>query len=343
VRRAQRLRLLPAEERALRKWAGLTPPNARRALRARVVLELAQGGSYREVGVRAGVHPETVARWRRRFEVNRTDGILRDAPRVRPRDRVSPALVERIVRTTREETPPDGGRWTTRSLARTLRVNHMLVHRVWQAERLSSDREEAMRTGLAGSFSLEVVGVFFGAPAVVAVALCRPESTSVGVREAVRPPQVSASISGGYRPATDERTALGLLEALDRAHEAAAPPPGAGRQRTHELLVFLRGIEERVDADSEIHVFFDRRTHEPDGRADAWLAVHPRIRAHHPFPGETWTGTIDRWIRQGPPRASPDDRIRVSAGFNESIARVFAARYPGPVRVGTTGSRDTDG
>jgi transposase len=305
VAREPLLRLLPTEEQLLGEWAEGSGGSPRRALRARIILELARSESCREIADRLEVHPETVARWRRRFQANRTEGLLRDAPRVRPPGRVSAAVIERIVRATRDQSPPGGGRWTTRSLAGTLRVNHMLVHRVWRTEGLRDDGREGPHPSHRRSPVAEAVGVFFDAPAVVVFAIGSPDLAPTERRPAPR----------------DDRKANGLLTALDHVHDAVGPVPRPERRTPHELLVFLRSVEERYEGRSEFHVFFDRTPAGSGSTVDAWFEGHRHFHAHYPYPGESWTGMIDRWLREVPLRWPAEDRIRVSVPFSESIAR----------------------
>ena len=49
------------------------------ALRARIVLGCAAGDQNKDVAARLGIDPATVSKWRRRFVIDRLDG-LRDEP-----------------------------------------------------------------------------------------------------------------------------------------------------------------------------------------------------------------------------------------------------------------------
>jgi len=79
------------------------------------------------------VDPATVSFWRRRFALERLDGGLCDAPRPGRRDPLSERVSERVLHATRNVPPPRGPRWSTRSLARFLGVNHMQVYRTWKS------------------------------------------------------------------------------------------------------------------------------------------------------------------------------------------------------------------
>ncbi|HXW66468.1 MAG TPA: helix-turn-helix domain-containing protein [Thermoplasmata archaeon] len=328
------LTLHPDEARQLREWAADAANAPRRALRARIVLELARGASAREVAERIQVHPETVLRWWRRFEVNRLDGLVRDAPRVRVRGVTDPALVDRILRATWEERPASGSRWTTRSLARTLHVNHMLVHRVWQAHGVSFATTPGELERRSERPPVEVLGVFLDGPAALAVRVFLPHETAGHARDTgPAPPPTATSRSGAYTLGRNVRTSLGLRAALDRAYEVAAPSSSEVRWSSPELFVFLRSIDERTPPPAEIHIFFDRAPPEAEPRLEAWGAAHPRFHFHNPAPGEPWVTAIDRWLRTGPLRTALEDRVRVAAAFDAAIARVFQTRGERPGRL----------
>ena len=74
-----------AERDTLTMWVRRATAQFRRVLRARIVLAAADGLGNAAIAVRLGVHVDTVRKWRRRFCVNRLEG-LSDAPRSgRPR------------------------------------------------------------------------------------------------------------------------------------------------------------------------------------------------------------------------------------------------------------------
>ncbi len=112
------------------------PGASRRSIRrAEIVLAAADGGTNGQIARSVGVHPDTVALWRGRFVAGRVEAIRHEAPRPGSGRRSPPGLIDRILKMTLEA-PPPGGRWTTRSLANTLQVNHMMVYRVWKSHGL---------------------------------------------------------------------------------------------------------------------------------------------------------------------------------------------------------------
>jgi transposase len=74
------------------------------ALRSRIVLRCAEGGSIGEVAADVGVSRNTVSKWRSRFVADRLEG-LSDEPRPgRPRV-IRDERIEQVITKTLEETP----------------------------------------------------------------------------------------------------------------------------------------------------------------------------------------------------------------------------------------------
>src|SRR5690348_18317429 len=102
--RLEPLVLSEDERRTLENWVRRRRTAQGLALRARIVLACAQGGSNLAVAARLGVNRSTVSTWRARFLARRLDG-LGDEPRPGVPRTVSDAQGEEVGVRTREETP----------------------------------------------------------------------------------------------------------------------------------------------------------------------------------------------------------------------------------------------
>ena len=137
--------VLTEDERAeLEGWARRRNSAAGLALRARIVLAAADGGSNSELAVRMGISRSTVMRWRNRFVQDRCDGLL-DEPRPgRPRV-VGDDQIEELITATLETTPPDATHWSTRSMAEHLGLSQSMVSRVWRAFGLAPHKQDSWK------------------------------------------------------------------------------------------------------------------------------------------------------------------------------------------------------
>jgi transposase len=125
---------LTAEERqVLEGWARRRKTSQALALRARIVLACADGGSNTEVAATLGVSRATVAKWRSRFLAGRLEG-LEDEPRPGAPPKITDEQVALVIRKTLEEQGPgQHKRWTTRSMAAATGLSQSAISRIWRA------------------------------------------------------------------------------------------------------------------------------------------------------------------------------------------------------------------
>jgi DNA-binding CsgD family transcriptional regulator len=82
------IKLSREERETLQRWARRHSSAQALALRCRIVLACAEGGTNNEIADRVGVNRVTVSKWRRRFAADRLEGSHRCPPaRSRPQDR----------------------------------------------------------------------------------------------------------------------------------------------------------------------------------------------------------------------------------------------------------------
>ncbi|WP_165970320.1 helix-turn-helix domain-containing protein [Actinomadura sp. 6K520] len=130
--------VLSEEERSvLTGWVRRRKTSQALALRARIVLLCAEGGTIARVAEQAGTSRNTVSKWRSRFLSDRLEGLT-DEPRPgRPRV-ISDEQVERVVTATLEETPGADTHWSTRSMAAATGMSQSAISRIWRASPAAS-------------------------------------------------------------------------------------------------------------------------------------------------------------------------------------------------------------
>ena len=130
VRRAGDVVINAADRNALLRWIRSATTRHRVVIRATVVLLAGAGWRNARIAAHLGISRRTVALWKSRFRAGGAKSVLADAPgrgRKRGRDQ---EVVSRILAATRQS-PPNGSRWTVRTLALTVGVSHATVQRVW--------------------------------------------------------------------------------------------------------------------------------------------------------------------------------------------------------------------
>jgi transposase len=178
------------------------------ARRARVILMLAEGASYSTIEATVPCYRDFINRWRRRFLAKRLAG-LQAGHYSQPPSVLTPMLEARILEKTRQA-PPDGSTyWSTRKLARLLRINHNHVAQAWRRAGLQPHRFERYMQSDDPDFEVkaaDVIGLY------------------------VDPPQHAAVF------AADQKTAIQALDRLD-----PVLPLSPGRAERHGFEYYRHG------------------------------------------------------------------------------------------------------
>jgi transposase len=298
MRRNQTVLSLTDEQRDdLRQWAQSRTLPSGDVFRARLILALADGQSYRDIMTTLGTTAPTISRWKRRFE---EDGIEGLNPRYKgSQPRVADAAVQaRIARKTQQK-PPDGStHWSCRKMAEALGVSKSTVQRVWAQARLKPhrlDRYMASNDPLFEQKAADIIGLYMNPPQHAAV-FCVDEKTAIQALDRLDP---VLPLSPGraerhgfeyYRHGT-----LSLYAALDvktkRVHGMTA-----GRHTAQEFIAFLEGLVTRAKWAREIHVVLDNLSAHKTKDVERFLAEHPKVRFHFTPTYSSWLNQVELWF-----------------------------------------------
>lgn len=297
--RAAEIVLTAAERAELEGWTRRRTSAAGLAMRARIVLAAADGGSNTELAERLDLAITTVRRWRNRFVVDRCDGLL-DEPRPgRPRV-VGDEKIKDLITATLETTPPDATHWSTRSMADHLGLSQSMVSRVWRAFGLAPHKQDSWKLSKDPLFVekvRDVVGLYLDPPER-AVVLCVDEKTQIQALNRTAPvfpmlPGTSARASHDYvRHGTSS-----LYAALDLATGQVIGSLHA-RHRSQEFLAFLKKIDAEVPADLDCHVVLDNASTHKTPAVKRWLTNHPRFVLHFTPTSSSWLNLVERWFAE---------------------------------------------
>src|SRR6201984_398622 len=273
------LELTAEEKRDLERWAQSRTLPAGDVFRARLILALAAGKSYREIESGMQTSAATIARWRVRFE---RDGVagLEGRPRgSRPR-RATATVQARVVRRVQQK-PNDGStHWSCRKLAQELGVSKSTVQRILTQAHLKPHRLERYLASDDPDFeskAADITGLNMNPPQHAAV-FCVDEKTAIQALNRLDP---VLPLSPGraerhgfeyYRHGT-----LSLYAALDvrtgEVHGMTAP-----RHTSQQFIAFLIGLVERAEWAKEIHVALDNLSAHKTKEVERFLAEHPQVR-----------------------------------------------------------------
>src|SRR5690348_6277604 len=209
-RRKAELVLDETERAQLIRWARRAKTAQYLALRAKIVLRCAEGGTNKQAAADLGVDESTVERWRARFIARRLDG-LHDEPRPGRPPSILPGQVEDVVVATLEGTPGKDTHWSRASMARQSGLSKSTIGRIWKKFGLKPHLQDSFKLSADPFFVekvVDVVGLYHNPPEK-AVVLCVDEKSQI--------------------------------QALDRSQPVLPMMPGMPERRTHDY--YRHGIK----------------------------------------------------------------------------------------------------
>jgi transposase len=265
------------------------------AMRARIVLQCADGRANEEVARNLGLTRPTVGKWRERFRERRIEGLL-DEPRPGAPRTITDAQVEKVVTTTLESAPAQGTHWSTRLMAQKMGLSQTAIVRIWRAFGLQPYRVENFKLSKDPQFVekvRDIVGLYMNPPDN-AMVLCVDEKSQVQALNRTQPilplaPGVPARQTHDY----ERHGVTSLFAALDVA-TGLALGSCYRRHRHQEFLRFLNEIDQIVPAGPEIHLVMDNYgTHKVE-KIRRWLVRHPRYHVHYTPTSASWLNLVER-------------------------------------------------
>src|SRR5271165_232447 len=281
------------EDRAtLVSWTRSSSVRAGLAMRARIVLAAADGEGTSSISRRLGVSRPTVIQWRDRYAAVGLSG-LDDAERSGRPKTIDDAGV---IAATLEAPPSRLGvtHWSTRLLARELKVGDATIARAWRRYGVQPWRRETFKFSTDPQLEAkvrDVVGLYLNPPEK-AIVLCVDEKSQIQALDRTAPilplrPGLPEKATHDYVRHGTTTLFAALEVATGKVTDACYP-----RHRHEEFLKFLKKVA-RAYPGVQLHVVVDNyATHKhPDVRA--WLAKNPRITLHFTPTSGSWLNMVE--------------------------------------------------
>src|SRR6202034_2944303 len=291
------LQLMPEQREDLQRWAQSRTLPAGDVFRARLILALADGSTYREIATSLKTSLPTIARWKMRFEREGLAGLEGRHLGSKPRA-ATPKVPARVIR--RVEPPPGDGstHWSCRKLASELALSKSTVQRILAQAQLKPHRLERYMASNDPDFeskAADIIGLYLHPPQHAAV-FCLDEKTAIQALDRLDP---VLPLSPGraerhgfeyYRHGT-----LSLYAALN-AKSGKDLGQTAAHHTTEEFVAFLGQIVALEAKGREIHIIADNLSAHKTKRVAQFLAEHPQLHLHFTPTYSSWLNQVELWF-----------------------------------------------
>lgn len=306
MRVAPKVMIREEDQSLLEKWARGRSTPVRLMQRAQIVLLAASGTQNLEIAQAVGMDRRSVSLWRGRYVVSGIEGIRKDAPRAGRKPTKRQALASRILRRTTQK-PKHATHWSTRTLAKELGVDHVLVHRVWRASGLKPHLVATFKISRDKRFVeklTDVVGLYLNPPEH-ALVLCADEKSQIQALDRTQPGLPMKKGRCGTMTHDYVRHGTTTLFAAIEMAEGRLIGTCMKRHRHQEWIKFLELIDAQTPTHLDLHLIVDNYATHKHERVKRWLKRHPRFHVHFIPTSSSWLNLIERWFRE-----ITDKRIR---------------------------------
>jgi transposase len=323
-----------SEREQLQAWTRRRKTAQALAIRSRIVLACSDGSDNKAVAHKLAVTQQTVSKWRGRFVQSRLEGLV-DAPRSGAPRTIDDARVDAVIAKTLEAQPMNATHWSTRTMAREVKLSQTAVSRIWRAFGLQPHRQETFKLSTDPMFvekTRDIVGLYIDPP-IRAMVLCVDEKSQIQALDRTQPilplaPGIPERRTHDY----ERHGTTTLFAALDIATGKVIGELHR-RHRSSEFLKFLRTIEACVPEDLDIHLVMDNYGTHKTPTIRKWFARHPRFQVHFTPTSASWLNQVERWfatltekqIRRGTHRSTRqlEDAIREYLKANNHDPKPF--------------------
>lgn len=289
---------LTAEQREeLTRWSQSRTLPAGDVFRARLILAVADGMTYKRIKRELHTTARTISRWKQRFEESGIEGLQPKHKGSRPRS-ATPAVQAKVCRKVQQR-PRDGStHWSVRKLATEMGLSKSSVHRILTQARLQPHRLERYMASNDPDFeekAADIIGLYLEPPQHAAV-FCVDEKTAIQAldrRDPVLPLSPGRAERHGfeyYRHGT-----LSLYAALD-VKTGKVQGKTAQRHTSDEFVAFLSGLVQRARWAKEIHIVLDNLSAHKTKAVQQFLAEHPKVHFHFTPTYSSWLNQVELWF-----------------------------------------------
>jgi len=272
-------------------------------VQASALLLAADGVANEAIARECTTTPDTVRRWRRRFEDGGVDAVGSIASGRGRKPEIPQDTIDAIVDDTLHTIPDDESTcWSTRTMGDRHGVGKDTVARIWKARDLRPWRVETFKLSNDPRFEeklVDVVGLYLDPPER-AVVFSFDEKTQCQALDRTQP---SLPLKPGRaKTMTHDYKRNGTIDLFAAMNVGTGEVLHQTRKRhtANDVLAFFKWINLHVDPDLEIHVVLDNLSAHSAPPVAEWLAHPKRSRWHLHFTptSGSWLNLVEGWFAQ---------------------------------------------
>jgi transposase len=265
--------------------------------RAKLILMLADGATYRQIRSELGFTTATTSKWKKRFLENRVDGLKSQYKGSKPTV-LTPQVEAKILDWTRRPPPAGITQWSTRTLAKVLGVHYLSVARTWKRAGLQPHRMERYVRSNDPAFeekATAIIGLYLDPPEH-AVVFCVDEKTAIQAldrRDPILPMSPGRAERHGFEYVRNGT--LSLYAALE-TKTGTVIGKTTERHTSDEFVAFLGQIVASQPVGQEIHVIADNLSAHKTPKVKAFLKENPKVSIHYTPTYSSWMNQVELWF-----------------------------------------------
>ena len=316
------LKLTPEEMRRLESLVRSGKTEQRVALRSRIILGASTGKSNHTLAKDLKISRPTIIHWRKRFEKERVDALLKDRPRGKSFPSLSPSKEAEVVEKTLGSPPSHATHWSCRLMAKEVGMSKASVSRIWNAHGLKPHLLKTFKLSQDPNFIeklTDVVGLYMNPPEN-AIVFSIDEKSQIQALDRTQPGlPLKKGRAGTYTHDYKRHGTTTLFAALDIL-KGKVIGQCMKRHRHQEFLSFLQTIDRNTPKDLDIHCILDNYSTHKKAEVVRWLEKHPRFHFHFIPTSSSWLNLVERWV-------SEITTKRIRRGVFRSVADLEHAIY----------------
>src|SRR6202451_1536491 len=291
------LKLIPEQREELQRWAQSRTLPAGDVFRARLVLALANGDTYREIAKSLKTSLPNIARWKMRFERDGLAGLEGRHQGSKPRA-ATPTIQARVIRRVQQK-PGDGStHWSCRKLAQELALSTSTVQRILAQAQLKPHRLERYMASNDPDFeskAADIIGLYLHPPQHAAV-FCVDEKAAIPALDRKDPVLPLAPGRAEWHGFEYYRHGTLSLYAAFNTETGEVLGKTAARHTSAECVAFLTDIVANQPRGKEIHVIADNLSAHKSQAVKAFLEAHKKVHLHFTPTYSSWLNQAELWF-----------------------------------------------